>query len=97
MKSILEELYYGNIRPDSRIYPQNSPFIEAAKLRHANYEKLMNKLNEEETEIFEQYCDVQGDIESIRQYDLFTYTLRFGILLIIEIFMGNKEIMGEED
>ena len=94
MLSILEELYSGNIRPDSRIYPKDSPFVEAAKLKLAHYEKLKNALNEEEKETFEQYCDAQGDIESITRYDLFTYTLRFGILLMIELFMGNTEIAG---
>ena len=33
MKSILEELYSGNIRPDSRIYAKDSPFVKAAHVK----------------------------------------------------------------
>ena len=73
MRSVLEELYYGNIRPDSRIYGQDSPFVQAAKLKSKNLEKLKEVLNDSEKEIFDQYYDAQGDIEGITQYDTFTY------------------------
>ena len=33
MESILEELYYGNIRPASRTYGQNSTFVQTARLK----------------------------------------------------------------
>lgn len=41
--NILEELYYGNIRPDSRVYPPNSPFVEAAHLKSIAKRKLILK------------------------------------------------------
>lgn len=97
MMNILEELYYGNIRPDSRVYPPNSPFVEAAKLKNKNLEKLMAALNDSEKETFEKYCDAESDIQSITRYDTYTYALKFGILLMIEIFMGKSEVVGEEE
>ena len=97
MRSVLEELYYGNIRPDSRIYGQDSPFVQAAKLKSKNLEKLKEVLNDSEKEIFDQYYDAQGDIEGITQYDTFTYALKFGILLMVETFMGSSEIIGEDN
>lgn len=95
MQSILEELYCGNIRPDSRIYGQDSPFVEAARLKSKNLDKLMEKLDDSEKELFEKYCDAQGEIEGITRYDTFTYALKFGILLMAEVFMGKGEITGE--
>lgn len=92
MESILRELYHGNIRPDSRIYGQDSPFVKAARLKHDNLEKLMTVLNDSEKEIFEQYCEAQGEIEGITRYDTFTYALKFGMLLMVEVFMGKGDI-----
>ena len=95
--NILEELYCGNIRPDARVYPQNSPFAEAAKLKNRNLDKLMSVLNESEKETFEKYCDAQSDIESITRYDTYTYALKLGILLMIEIFTGKSEVVSEAE
>ena len=95
--NILEELYYSNIRPDSKVYPPNSPFVEMAKLKSKNLDKLMSALNDEEKETFEKYCDAQSDIESITRYDTYTYALKFGILLMVEIFTGKSEVVGEEE
>jgi hypothetical protein len=91
MRSILEELYMGNIGFDSGHYDQNSSFAKAARKKLDNMEKLEATLNDSEKELFEQYCDAQGDIEGITRYDTFTSALTFGILLMIEIFMGQRE------
>ena len=95
--NILEELYHGNICADSKIYPPDSPFVEAAKLRSRNSDKLMSTLNEAEKETFEKYCDAQADVESISRYNTYTYALKLGILLMVEIFTGKSEVVGEEE
>ena len=95
MQSVLEGLYYGNIRPDTKRYGQDSPFVEAARLKSKNLEKLMAMLNDSEKELFEKYCDAQGEIEDITHYDTFNYALKFGVLLMVEIFMGRGDITGE--
>jgi len=97
MSSVLEELYYGNIRPDSRVYAKDSPFVQLARLKSRNLDKLMASLNDSEKEIFEKYCEAQGEIEGITRYDTFSYALKFGMLLMVEVFMGKGEIVGEDD
>lgn len=94
MKSILEELYMGNIGFDAGYYGQNSPFVKAARKKLDSMEKLSASLNEAEKELFEQYCDAQGDIEGITRYDTYSSALKFGILLMIEIFIGPYEAEG---
>ena len=85
MENILRELYHGNIRPDSGIYPQDSPFVKNARIKLDCLEKLKATLDESQYEIFEKYCDAQGDIEGITRFDTFTYALRFGVLFTLEI------------
>ena len=91
MQSILEELYYGNIRPDSKVYSKDSEFVKAAHLKHDAKEKLMATLNKSEKKLFKRYCEAEGEIDSITRYDIFTYTLKFGVLFMTEIFMAESE------
>lgn len=94
MASVLEELYMGNVGFDSGHYAQNSPFVKAARRKHDSLEKLMASLNDAEKEVFEEYCDAQGDIEGITRYDTYTAALKFGVLLMVEIFSGMSEPEG---
>ena len=94
---ILEELYYGNIRPDIRFYGKDSPFVELARLREKNREKLLESLNESEKEIFEKFTDAQAEIDSIVRYEKFTYGFRLGALLMADVFTGaSGMVRGHE-
>lgn len=95
VESILEELYYGNICPDTKVCEHDSPFVQAARLKRKNLDKLTAVLDDSAKELFEKYCDAQEEMEEITRYGTFTYALKFGILLMIEIFMGKEEITGE--
>lgn len=97
MQGILEELYSGNIRPDVKFYGKDSPFVQAAKLKGANLKKLQALLNEPEKDLFEKYLDAQADIDSITRYTDFTYGFKLGILLMVEVFMGKDEFIGDGD
>ena len=88
---MLEDLYMGNVGFDAGYYSQNSPFVKAARRKLDSMEKLSASLNEAEKELFEQYCDAQADIEGITRYDTYTSALKFGILLMTEIFIGEYE------
>ena len=65
MQSILEQLYMGNIGFDSGQHSPNSPFVIAAKKKVDNMEKLTATLNDSQKELFDNYCEAQGDIEGI--------------------------------
>ena len=90
MESILRELYHGNIRPDCRFYAKDSPFVKAARVKHDCLEKLEAMLEASEKEIFEQYFEAQSEIEDITKFDTFTDALKFGMLLMIEIFSDGN-------
>ena len=85
MESILRELYHGNIRPDSGIYPQDSPFVKNARIKVDCMEKLKATLDKSEYELFKKYCDAQSEIEAITRFNTFTYALRFGVLFMLEM------------
>jgi len=96
MQSVIEELYYGNISFDNKDYSKDSSFVKAAQLKKESYDKLEETLNDSEKELFEKFSNAQGEIESIVRYDSFTYALKFGILLMMEVLMGRGEVCGED-
>jgi len=89
MSSTLEDLYLGNIDFDSGYHGKDSPFVKAARKKHDSLESLMAILDDTQKELFEQYCDAQGDIEGITRYSTYTTSLKFGIQLMIEVLMDN--------
>jgi len=52
-------------------------------------EALMATLGNSEKELFEQYCEARGDIEGITRYDTYAEALKFGILLMAELLVGD--------
>lgn len=95
--SIIEELYLGNICPDNGTYKNNSPVVHAIKQKSKYLDELMDKMNDDEKELLNKYCDAQADIDEMVQYDTFTYALKFGVLLMTEIFMGMDTIFGNRE
>ena len=91
MQSIIEELYNGNIRLGSKIYDQDSLFVKAARVKHNSMEKLTATLDDSEKELLEKYFVAQSEMEEIVKFDNFVYALKFGILLMIEIFADRWE------
>lgn len=64
--------------------------MRAAGVKNDCLDKLAAALDDNEKMLFDKYCSAQGEIEDISQLDAFSYALKFGILLMIETFMGNK-------
>ena len=78
MKNILEELWYGNICPDS-YFGQTS--AEEKKLlgyivKHTD--ALLATFTEEQKEILEKRDDCQAELTGITEKDIFVYAFRLG-------------------
>ena|GEM_PF-882660 len=97
MENILKDLYHGNIGFDSWNYSKDSPFVKAAQKKLDNMTALTASLNNSQKELFNGYVSAQGDMEAITRYDTFVESLKFGILLMIEILpdcKGNTDIVN---
>ena len=92
MSSIIEQLYLGNVRPDSFLYSDDSSLNEAIKHKGKCMEELTEKLDVTAKELFNNYCNAQADVDDIIQYGIFTYALKLGALLMVEILTGNDTI-----
>jgi hypothetical protein len=86
MTSILEELYNGNASFSGGDYNKDSPFVMAAQRKLDSMAALKETLNDSQMELLNGYIEAQGEIEHITRYDTYVATLKFGILLMFEIF-----------
>lgn len=92
MRSILQELWHGNICPqtDSR---SNSPEMKQLMeyiARH--HDDLLKTMTDEQKEIFEKFDDCWSEYASYAEKAIFTYAFKLGAQLMLEMQSQlNKE------
>ena len=84
MKSIINELWHGNICPqtDSR---NNSPEMkELMEYMARHHDDLLKTLNNEQKEIFEKFDDCWSEYMSLGEAAIFEYAFKLGMQIAIE-------------
>jgi len=97
MRSILEELYFGNFHMNSGFNAKDPTYVEAVQLKDINYEKLMATLNGSEKEWFEKFLEADEDLKGIENYYTFTRAFKLGVLLMTEVFTNTGQATGENE
>ena len=85
MKSIINELWHGNINPqeDSR---NNSPEMkELMEYMARHHDDLLKSMTDEQKEIFEKFEDCWDESVSLAEAAIFEYAFRLGARLAMEI------------
>ena len=94
MKSMITELWYGNINPqtDSR---NNSPEMkELMEYMARHHDDLLKSMTDEQKEIFEKFEDCWGEYASYAEEAIFEYAFRLGVQLMAEAFLLS---LGEDE
>ena len=84
MKSIINELWHGNVCPqtDSR---NNSPEMkELMEYMARHHDDLPKTLNNEQKEIFEKFHDCWSEYMSLAEAVIFTYAFKLGMQIAVE-------------
>ena len=91
MKSIREELWYGNICPetDSRITTQERKKLMEYIGRH--HDRLLTTMTDDKKEILEKFDDCWNEYVSLSEKSIFVYAFKLGARLAIEIMSSAKE------
>ena len=83
MRSILQELWHGNVCPqnDSR---NNSPEMkELMEYMARHHDDLLKTMTDEQKEIFEKFDDCWSEYASSAEESIFTYAFKLGIQIAI--------------
>ena len=89
MRSILEELFYGNICPntDCRSYDKETKQLMGYIADH--HDSLLSTLNDQQKETLEKFDDCYNELTDINEREIFVYAFKLGMRIAIEV-LDNK-------
>ena len=80
--TILENLWYGNIRPVEEFVDGNAEYKSLLRIVDKNREKFEATLSSEQAELFEKFYTAVNEMNSVSEVAAFKY----GFKLAIELF-----------
>ena len=89
--TILEDLWYGNVRPTERTIVKGSKLDNLMKLICQNEADLMKGLTDKQKESFEKFKDCQSEITDYLETEAFTSGFTIAVKLMVEV-MKTMEI-----
>ena len=89
--TILEDLWYGNVRPAERSIVRGSKLDNLMKLICQNEDDLMKGLTDKQKESFEKFKDCQSEITDYLETEAFTQGFTIAGKLMVEV-MRTMEI-----
>ena len=89
--TILEDLWYGNVRPTERSIIRGGKLDNLMKLICKNEDDLIDGLTEKQKESFDKFKDCQSEITDYLETEAFTQGFTIAVKLMVEV-MKTMEI-----
>ena len=90
MKSILEELFYGNICPNTDCRGNDEQTKELMVYIADHHNALKGELTDKQNAILEKFDDCWNELTDINEREIFVYAFKLGARIAIEV-LSNKE------
>ena len=85
MRTILEELFYGNICPNTDCRSQGKETKQLMGYIADHHDKLLSTLNDQQKEILEKFDDCYNELTDINKRDIFVYAFKLGARIALEM------------
>ena len=85
MRTILEELFYGNICPNTDCRSQDKETKQLMGYIADHHSKLLSTLNDQQKEILEKFDDCYNELTDINERDIFVYAFKLGARIALEM------------
>lgn len=82
---ILEEFWYGNIKPTEYDTSSCKEYKEVLQLIIRNEEKLLATMTDEQKDLFSRYTDCIRELQTMTDCLLFQNSFKLGARMILEI------------
>ena len=92
MKSILEELFYGQIFPFERIVPRDPEYRPLNRKKSDIKQTLQARLPAEDYKALEGLLDLDCDSSVMEAYASFEYGFKLGALIMLEVLDNKGEL-----
>jgi hypothetical protein len=97
MKSILEELFDGNIYPEELIISRAPEYWPLNKKISGAMDMWKNKLSKDDFTEIETLMDLRSQVESMHAEASFMYGFKLASWIMIEVMTGKGELVRNED
>jgi len=87
MKSVLEELFYGNICPNTDCRSKDEQTKQLMGYIADHHSALNETLTDKQKEILEKFEENMNEMHGITERDAFSYGFRLGVQLMAEAFL----------
>ena len=91
MKSIIEELWYGNIYPNTECREATKETKELMGYIADQHDNLQATLTENQKEILEKFDDCYAKLTDINEREIFVYAFRLGARIASEVMSFDVE------
>ena len=89
MRSILEELFYGNICPNTDCRSHDKETKQLMGYIADHHDNLLSTLNDQQKEILEKFDDCYNELTDINEREIFSYAFKLGMRIAIEVLTSN--------
>ena len=89
MKSILEELFYGNVCPNTDCRSKDKETKELMGYIADHHDALSKELSDKQKKILEKFDDCYDELTDINEREIFVYAFRLGMRIAIESLSSN--------
>ena len=85
MRSILEELFYGNVCPNTDCRSKDKETKQLMGYIADHHDALSRELTDKQKEILEKFDDCYAELTDINEREIFVYAFRLGAQIAIEV------------
>ena len=85
MRSILEELFYGNVCPNTDCRSNDKQVKELMEYVADHHDNLNQTLSDKQKEVLEKFDDCYNELTDINEREIFVYAFRLGARIAIEV------------
>ena len=89
MKSILEELFYGNVCPNTDCRNQDKETKQLMEYIADHHSALNETLTDKQKELFEKFTDCYSELTDINEREIFVYAFRLGMKIAIDVLLSD--------
>lgn len=90
MKSIVEEIFSGNLKPEERTVPTDPDYRPLNKKISDLMQEAKVSFSDNDFATLEQILDLNGESNSMVIREAFVQGFRMGMLVMVEVFCGDK-------
>ena len=85
MRSILEELFYGNICPNTYCRNHDKETKQLMGYIADHHDNLLSTLNDQQKELLEKFNDCYNELTDINECEIFSYAFKLGARLMLAV------------